>query len=360
MVQFLKDLFKGYDGRLNKRNRLLHERSHLALEFPQSKDRVIRTFVPFLENPQISEKGRARLNTYDLVGRAGQLFSYGGAQSRSFSLTFNISLLHVIETDITEGITDKFRRRFRLFFTEREQATKAFNMSKTIRKSLENAGNMMGLGGNMLQQFLDTSDELAFAGVGGGTADIKVQDPRGNGRDHAAIHRDYYRQVVEKITGQPVQDDTSLDFLSNILTSEEYTTISQGYKDLDTVIDLVYCWINLIRATTLNNSSNSIYGPPIVRLTHGPMYNNVPCLVEDYSIRIAEEAGYELQTLTPKRVEITLNMIESRTGDFGEYEATAIEDGDNLTGWESIIGNNDIDPYNGLIGSQGEVGGRIK
>lgn len=359
MVQFLKDLFKGYDGSLGKRNRLLHERSHLALEFPQSKDRVIRTFVPFLENPQISEKGRARLNTYDLVGRAGQLFSYGGAQSRSFSLTFNISLLHVIETDITEGITDKFRRRFRLFFTEREQATKAFNMSKSIRGNINKRLEGVTLDNDTTQQLMAAADDLAFTHSGGGESDIKVQDPRGNGRDHASIHRNYYRQAVERITGQPVQDDTSLDFLANILTSEEYTTISQGYKDLDTVIDLVYCWINLIRATTLNNSSNSIYGPPIVRLTHGPMYNNVPCLVEDYSIRIAEEAGYELQTLTPKRIEITLNMVESRTGDFGKYEATAIEDGDNLTGWESIIGNNDIDPYNGLIGSQGEVGGRI-
>jgi hypothetical protein len=130
----------------------------------------------------------------------------------------------------------------------------------------------------------------------------------------------------------------------------EITTRSQGYKDLDKTINLVYCWINLIRSSVLNNSTNSLYGPPIVRLTCGPMYNNVPCLVEDYSIRILDEAGYEAQTLTPKRVQITLNLIESRTGTFGKYASTSRFEGDNVTGWESIIENNELDPNNGLIG----------
>jgi hypothetical protein len=80
------------------------------------------------------------------------------------------------------------------------------------------------------------------------------------------------------------------------------------------------------------------------------MYNNVPCLVENYNIRIAEEAGYDVQTFTPRQIEVTLSLIESRTGDFGKYQATTLQAGDNLTGWESIISNNDLDPQNGLIG----------
>ena len=80
------------------------------------------------------------------------------------------------------------------------------------------------------------------------------------------------------------------------------------------------------------------------------MYNNIPCLVENYNIRIIEEGGYEVQTLTPRQIEITLSLVESRTGNFGKYQATALETGDNLTGWESIVSNNDIDPQNGLIG----------
>ena len=77
-------------------------------------------------------------------------------------------------------------------------------------------------------------------------------------------------------------------------------------------------------------------------------------MVDNYSIRILDEAGYDVQTLTPRKIEITLSLVESRTGNFGRYQATQLENGDNLTGWESIIGNNDLDPQNGLI-SGGEL-----
>ena len=80
---------------------------------------------------------------------------------------------------------------------------------------------------------------------------------------------------------------------------------------------------------------------------------HVPCLLQDYSIKVVEDAGYEAQTLTPKRLEISLNLIESRTGNFGAYAAGKVISGDNLTGWESIIGNNEIDPNNGLISREG-------
>ena len=126
-------------------------------------------------------------------------------------------------------------------------------------------------------------------------------------------------------------------------------------KNLNDSIDLVYLWLNLIRGTVLNRSDNTAYGPPIVRLTHGAMYSNVPCLVEDYSVQIEEEAGYDVQTLTPKRIRITLNMVESRAGNFGNYDGGKVVTGDNLTGWESIISNNELDPCNGIVAQLGDL-----
>ena len=99
MVSFLKDLFIGYDGKFPINKRRLSERSHLTIEFPQQDNRVIRTFIPFLENPNISERGTANLNRYNLGGTAGQLFSYGGAEARRLNVNFNITLLHVMEEE---------------------------------------------------------------------------------------------------------------------------------------------------------------------------------------------------------------------------------------------------------------------
>lgn len=347
-IDTLADSFGGYNGKLNKKKRLLHERAHLALEFPQSNDRVLRTYIPFLENPQINERGKARLNTYDLVGRAGQLFSYGGAESRRISVSFNISLLHVLETDITEGIAEKFLRQFNLFFTDREQAKQLFDLRQESSELLGQArlqadlGDTVGSLRTKIQAAAKDEEAESFLGE----KDQKIA----NGRDYSFIHREYYRNLIGAISQVELESQDNNSFLGNLQNALEITTRSQGYKNLDKIINMIYCWVNLIRASVMNNSTNSLYGPPIARLTYGPMYNNVPCLIEDYSVKIMDEAGFEVQTLTPKRIQITLNMVESRTGDFGKYVATAYPDGDNITGWESIIENNELDPINGLIG----------
>jgi hypothetical protein len=331
----------------NKNKRKLHDRSHLTLEFPQSNDRVIRTYIPFLENPIISEKGSAKLNSYNLVGRAGELFAYGGAQSRRLTVTFNISLLHVMEVDSEEGIADHFKRQFQLYFTS-EDAKNAFKLRKEEANALRSPSPMERFGISegageldILQQGAsDESSEYDFA--------ISQNDETTGalGRQHAARHRAYYRRIAGLVQGDPEVEGE--DF-SNILRGDAEIKQSQLQRENNKHIDLVYCWLNLIRASVLNRSDNTVYGPPIVRLTHGPMYGNVPCLVENYSVKVLEEAGYEAQTLTPKRIQVTLSMVESRTGDFGKYVGGQIIAGDNLTGWESIISNNEIDPYNGGV-----------
>jgi hypothetical protein len=307
MVTFSTSKFKdGY------KKRLLHERSHLKLEFPQQGDQTIQAYIPFLENPEINEKGKSKLNTYDLLGRAGQLFSYGGANSRSLDLKFSISLLHVLNIQSTEGITEKFQRNFNSYFIGKALTRKSFNLQPGVAQ---------GPGGYVPPASQPLEVE-AF--------------------EQAAAHRNYYRGLIGQVTNTDP---------GNQIDVGGTPTGNSDTKDLDKTLDLIYYWINLVRGSVLNNSTNTLYGPPIVRLTHGPMYNNVPCLVEDYSVSIEEEAGYDVQTLTPKRVQVTMSLVESRTGNFGEYVPGTITDGDNLTGWESIIDNNSIDPYNGLIGS---------
>ena len=347
MVKFLKDISKGYAGRFPKNKRLLQERSHLAVEFPQTNNRVYRTYIPMLENASISEKGRANLNDYNLIGRAGQLFSYANSDSRKISLSFNISLLHVMEVDTEEGISDKFKRQFNLFFDDKKQQAELFQLKEDldVERFLKESGFSSDNAEDIANLEVQINNKV-------GKGDFDIKDPKGLGRPHAAINRNYYRSLIGKVTGADVGFGEELDsdtLLGNINDFIDAPTASDSLRRVNNTIDLIYVWVNLIRATILNNSSNALYGPPIVRLTHGPMYNNVPCLVENYDIKIVDEAGYEAETLTPKKIEVTLNLVESRTGNFGAYQAGQIENGDNLTGWESIISNNEIDPYNGLI-----------
>lgn len=365
--------------KLDKLKRALHERSHLTLEFPQSGDRVIRTFIPFLENPIISEKGKANLNTYNLVGRAGQLFSYAGAESRKLSLTFHISLPHLMQMDTEEGITDKFKRQFNLFFTSKETAKDNFNLKK--RPITPNVRNKV-TGQLRFPGYPETGPNPAPANPAS-KYDFPIKDTGGLGKNHAEIHRNYYRQAADVITraaappeeifsdrpitpnvpnketgvlrfpGYPPTQTNGAPLNANQKILKKYNP-DADYSAVNKYINMVIVWLNLIRGTVLNRSDNTTYGPPIVRLTHGTSYVNVPCLVENYGVTVLEEAGYEFQTLTPKRFQITMELVESRTGDFGDYVPGEVLSGDNLTGWESIISNNDIDPYNGLIGRDGD------
>ena len=361
MVTFLKDTF-GPSSYKRVKPRLLHERSHLALEFPQPDARFSRAYIPFLENARISEKGRANLNAYSLVGRAGELFSYGGARSIRLSLSFNISLLHVIEMNIKEGIADYFKRQFTLFFEDPKKQESLFNLRRSVAEISSEMQAESEVNGGFVSE--DTrvaiQDEYEYFNTELMEAEEELNAPGAvevafaKGIDYAATHRAYYREKLQKITGT-APDEGLGEYLTEFLGDLE-VPFEQSEQELGDVINLVYCWVNLVRASVLNRSDNTTYGPPIVRLTHGPMYNNVPCLVEGYSININEEAGYELNSLTPKRLEITMDLVESRNGNYGGYISGQLESGDNLTGWESIISENAIDPFNGLIRESRQLG----
>ena len=165
-----------------------------------------------------------------------------------------------------------------------------------------------------------------------------------------------YKEIAEEHTAEIALQDFNNQVLGAINSFKSALGIdvvsrAQLIDEVNRTIDLFIFYINLIRGSVLNNSRNTIYGPPIIRLNHGTMYNNVPCLLQDYTINIIDDAGYDVETVTPKRVSISLNLVESRTGNFGNYVVGDIFNGDNLTGWESVIENNTIDPYNGLIGA---------
>jgi len=306
--------------KMNKRK--IEERSHLTLEFPQTDNRVIRTYIPMLENPTITETGKANLATYKLLGRANALHAYMGAESRKFNLTFRITFLHLLEHLGTEGLADHFQRQFSLFYTGKDAAIKSF---------------------------------FAYAGEGGygpfHNNELTPNVDPGKSVEHGRTHRAYYQEIARLKTGGRNFFDNAVDGLLDVLG--EFEDPKDDMKDMNTLIDIVLSWVNLIRSTTLNNARDTTQGPPIVRVTHGPLYNNIPCVTEGYDIKIVEEAGYDINTLLPKQLEISLNLAENRTGDFGAFKAGEVTEGDNLAGWEGILGDNNTDPYNGLITLRG-------
>lgn len=349
--------------------RKLEERSHLTFEFPQSDNRVFRTYLPFLENPKVSEKGSSNLNEYNLIGRSSSLFAYGGANSRSINVTFKISLLNLMNLESEEGISEKFKRSFNLFFSDRERSAQRFGLaggvgladplgidelSQNAFSPLSNSVEVT----NDLRAFNEKSNTEKLTTDG----DLKI----GKGFPHAETHRNFYRELVgQVIGGSPIFDDISNILIDGINALPEsglfgsdnapgIASAGSAQDRMNNLIDMVYAWVNLVRSSVINNAENTVQGPPIIRLTHGAMYNNIPCIAEDYSIRIIDESGFDVQTLTPKQIEVTMSLKETRTGDFGSFKQGTIGGGDSLAGWEAILKDNNMDPYNGLINTNKE------
>jgi len=114
--------------------------------------------------------------------------------------------------------------------------------------------------------------------------------------------------------------------------------------DNTAAIAVLYWWINMIRASVMNNERNPLLGPPIVRLTHGLLFSNIPCVCTNYSIEADGETGFELRTLAPRQVTVRMTLEETRAGDFEEFDPNDIIKKDNNAGWEAILEHGTTDP----------------
>jgi hypothetical protein len=280
------------------RPRKLHERSYLTFEFPTKDNNVIRTYIPFLENCKVSESQKSNLAEYSLLGRSGSIYSYLGAKSRSVNLSFKMTFEHLINMYSLEGISRRFEQSYRLF---------------------------------------SVSDESRFFGQ----ESVK-------GINHYKIHFDNFFKTLN------IDNDPNVDFQSGqrIATRKPNSALANSYPPFDPtrqkLVNLVIFWINIIRSSVRNNATNTLFGPPVVRLNHGVMYNNVPFIVDNYQISVVEEAGYDLETILPRQLEITMALNEHRVGDLDKFESSKVIKGDNIAGWESVISENNMDPYNGI------------
>jgi len=309
-------IYKDSNNQTQVYARRLHERSFLMFEYYGSDSQVTRAHMPFLQNINITEVGKANLASYNLLGRAGQLFSYGGADSRKLSLEFELNALHLFHLQQTEGLTDRLMRTIKN--TDKEQDRRSF-FEPSNKFKYGSQGTPFDYSANAVSELKRFFGEQTINEL---SSKLKS---------------------VDRHRAEPGTDPKVDLFLDN--TFEGPVTSGDVFKSLN----LIMYWVNLVRSSTLNNSKNTVYGPPIVRLNHGPMYMNSPCLVEDYKITIDKGSNYDVETLIPYSLKFSMSLIESRAGNFGDYQSGDLGNGDNLTGWESIIDSNVLDSMNYFV-----------
>jgi len=311
-------------------DRALPQRSKLMFYFPKigAGDDYYVVDLPFFENVSIKESKRAKYKKYSLISRSSNLYSYLGADSRQLNLSFNMTLPHLLEEhpDITldtieSAASDKDNKE-----KEKERFLVPFKV-KTVPD-----GMAFKLGTQYTKDMARDSAKQVINSLEStlsGSLNNEEREYIGN----------RYNLATEAIT-QTIQRPTSvIDALTSpfqfIRAGIEY---NQNQQQKYRIIDMIIYWTNIVRSSVVNYSKNPIYGPPIIRLKHGILYQDIPCICTDYSITYNEAMGYDLDTLLPRQLKINLKLEEIRSGDFGEFmpKGNPIQR-DNLAGWEAVV-----------------------
>ena len=302
--------------------RILPERSRLEFHYNsgEATKRMI-VFVPFFENPSIKEKKQANYVTYDVVGRSSSLYAYTGAKSRKFSLKANYTLPHLARFEM--GL-DKYRR---LIDADSPEAQRSLFTNKKITGSTTTVGDVpYGPAQAYKEHYYETLstifDGASLDEVQNLIADAGPLNPIGlMGLANFAVKT---QAINDSEAGQTYAGGISEDWTEN------------AWETLKAVDTLLF-FVNIFRTSVMNNASHPTHGPPIIRIVHGTLFQSVPCVCRSYTLEWEEKMGYELETLTPRRLVLTMQLEELRAGDFDNHGYGMPVKRDNLTGWESVI-----------------------
>ena len=275
--------------------RILEQRARLEFHYPDGETIL---FVPIYENPKIVETATATYVEYNPLSRAGSLFTYTGTKSRKLKMDLIYTLPHLMNYDM--GI-DKFRRIFSGNSDESKKLmfTQYSNQAKTAPPAPGSSGNSIS----------------------------------------TEIDRIYWTIRAQAMSVEDLALELDLLGVTAANAEEELERLTPTQRNV--MVDTLLFFVALFRSSVLNNAKNPMQGPPLVRLNFGTLYQSVPCIVKNYNLTWEESAGYDLHTLTPRQLKISLDLQEVRVGDFLDYQPGVFRARDNLTGWESCID----DPY---------------
>jgi hypothetical protein len=303
------------------KSRLLPERSFLYFSYPQPGDRKdVGFYFPMFQNIAVNESQKSRVNQLDILGRSGNLFTFQGANSRQFRLQFTFNLDHIYHYVNEVGIP-------KIEFSNSKRKTRWI---PTLEPS-ENAVDYK------LDYYKQASIGLQSGRLETNKFTREFSRPLGDG------------EKIEKSLWDEFSNPSNVrDELSFLLDITGFLkTLGSSDNTKDDSVNLLLLLLNVVRTSTIGNSSNTSLGLPTIYLNHGTLYNNIPCICMDYAISFEETSTYEIFSMTPKTIKVSMNLYENRTGDFGKFEPFSHIKGENLAGWECVIDEGTMDPYLG-------------
>ena len=320
-------------GGEHKIDNRLQERSKLIFEFPTNESNsTLDRVCPFFENPVITEKKVINLIKYDVLGRTSNFLAYTGAKSKQYSVTFNMTLANIVHMATNELFTQppspKTKKQKQKDFFE-SKTPRNVNGVLTLPESVITAPEQPG----MYESTYSRKRTAFMKKVNGG---LSIADAAGDAISSAKAI--FTNPALGTSLGGAIS--TGLQNYADSTTPEADLAADLRAYRKDTVqsqaLDIMLFWISLIRMSALTSRQQPTLGPPIIRLIHGVLDDNIATVIESYSLSINEEAGYDIVTLLPQQVKITLNLLEIQR-DRDPRNMTEVTHLDEMKGWDDLL-----------------------
>lgn len=282
----------------------LDDRSKLSFYYPGvSRPRILN----FMENIKVSESSEGSYSEYNPIGRNGSVFVYLGSKSRKIQIDFGLTLPNIMQ------FTKFSYRKDESAIDEKYNLRKDY--FKLVGKEIKNK-------------------PTATAQPGGSGFLANSQKPPANLPDYINSFDLEYLSTLDVYELNETVRKIGLENAQGLLASDKGAIRNSRTEALAKTMQ----WINLIRSSLLTNANNPSDGPPIVRLTHGILYQSVPCVVDNYSISFNPDVTYDQRTLLPREIKVSMNLREVRTS-YIDFEPGDPIKSDGIPGWNDIIDN---------------------
>ena len=278
--------------------------------FPMTR----KVWVPFFENPQISESRKANYATNKIFLRNEPVRLYTGSEARKFKVDIHYSLIHMAYMVGGQDLSDIFQLDSQNF---------KYNDIGAVAKYL---GDTLITDTGSTREAIDNS--------------VLIQEAyeRSNVQDGPWGPNRWWKNPEE-------QSSEGSNYWNFALLWVMRTTDAwvNHHK-------ILYNIINQVRSAVIGSQKMPVKGPPIVELKWGTMYNYTPCIITDYKIQPVENAGYDTKSLTAQRLKISLSLEEMRNINGNQWGNPEI--GGDLPGWDSIafLGTSDPIPSDAPLG----------
>ena len=356
-------------------NQAIERRGGIRFNYAPLKDLPARkvTWIPFYENPMITESRRANYAQTKIYLRNEPVRLYTGSEARKFKVDIHYSLIHMAAMLSTYDMSDLFSvgdDNYKDIAAINDYLTStAFSDTHSdfageddgalIKDAFERSHSVEGPWGpnRWFRPSQTTAPPPAAERRENAVQTTNNTTMTGNSNTGYAItHTSETQSRTVETRRSPtaptqpseisVQSSPKSAYWNFALLWVMRTT--PGWLNHHRVLQKV---INNIRSSVIGTQQMPVKGPPIVELKWGTMYDFTPCIVTDYKLQPIENAGYDTKSLTAQRLKVSLTLEEMRNINGNLWGDPKI--GGDLPGWDTIADLGNIDPTNpGLEGSR--------